>query len=145
MKTFKLLSIFTIIFSFSQCASLQLENNSPFKVITASFINWSGGQQGVKGMNVEIHYSSNKTIEFDKIYFEDKVANLEVKPSSKNKLVVGFFSDNSEFLDTDKKEFFNLNKKEAIISYKEDNKLKYYKIKEVKQGKQVFYPSAPKQ
>lgn len=154
MKTMKILSILTIIFGFSQCGSLKFEKNPPFKIISAVAQNWSGGQPGVRGTNININYSSDINIEFDSVYYLNKVVKLENKKSKENKLVVGFFNRSSInrdlILDLDsKKEInntvpevkkfpFDLKDNEAVISYKIGDKIKYYKIVSVKKGKSRF-------
>jgi hypothetical protein len=160
MNAMKILSILAIIFGFSQCGSLKLEENPPFTINSATYINWSGGQQGVKGMNLKIEYSSTSKIDFQNVYFADNVAKLEDKSFKKSKIVVGFFSSNEKrdiVLDSNtKKEMnntlpdnskipFELKENEAVITYKINDKIKYFKIDDVKKGKPVFYPSAPKQ
>lgn len=40
---------------------------------------------------------------------------------------------------------FELNQNEAIISYILKGKTKYFKVKSIKKGKNVFYPKAPKE
>ncbi len=156
----KFLSILAIIFGFSQCGSLKLEENPPFKITSAIHTNFSGGQQGVSGMNVKIMYTSNETIEFDSIYFSKRIAKLEVRNGNDIKMVIGHFNTSTRNRDLvldanpkkeinnkvpELKEFpFELKDNEAIISYIISDKIKYFKIKSIKKGKPVFFPSAPK-
>lgn len=143
MKGLKFISIITIIIGFAMCKSLKLEENPPFKIISATYKNWVGGQQGVRGTNVTIKFSSTKTIQFDSIYFDKKVAKLQTKNSNDN-LLMGYFNTSTRrdlILDANptkelkntvpaiKKFPFKLNENEAVISYKINGKIKYYKIK----------------
>lgn len=159
MKTMKIVSILVIIVGFSQCGSLKFEQHPPFKITSAVYQNWSGGQPGVKGMNVKITYTSNKTIEFDSLYFEKRAVDLQIKDSKTNKLVVGYFTSNETndlIFDANPvkelqnpipsmKQFpFELEKNEAVISYKIKGKIKYFKVSSVKKEKNLFFPSAPK-
>jgi hypothetical protein len=157
----KILSILAIIFGFSQCGSLKLEDNPPFKITSAVYTNLSGGQPGVKGIDVQIIYTSKNVIEFDSIYFAKRIAKLEVNKIDAQKMIIGHFNTSTIkrdiVLDSNptkeinnevpeiKKFPFELNENEAIISYKIKGKTKYFKIKSVKRGKPIFYPSAPKQ
>ncbi|WP_298779660.1 hypothetical protein [uncultured Polaribacter sp.] len=154
----KFLSILTMLFGFSQCGSTKLVENPPFNVESAVYTNWVGGQPGSSGMNVVIRYTSDKEIEFDSLYYSKRISKLEVKPGKDSKVIVGHFNTsvkkNDLILDVDsKKELhnkipeinklpFELKENEAVISYKIDNKVKYFKIENLKKGKPVFFPSA---
>mgnify|MGYP000619178694 FL=1 len=156
----KILSILTIILGFSQCGSMKFQENPPFKITSATYENWTGGQPGVKGTNVKIEYTANKIVEFDSIYFSNKVAKLQTKEASKNKMIFGYFNTsslkNDMVLHSDstkemkntipkiKKIPFELKENEAVISYKINKKTKYYKITSLTKAKSSFFPSAPK-
>lgn len=160
MKKMKILSILVIIYGFSQCGSLKLEENPPFKITSATYTSWVGGVPGVSGKNVKITYTSNKNIEFDSIYFSKRKAKLEINTTKNQKMIVGHFNTSSQkrdvILDIDpRKELkneipeiknfpFKLNENEAVISYKIKDKTKYFKIKSLKKGERIFFPSAPK-
>lgn len=154
-----ILTVFIIV-CFSQCASVTFEEHTPFKITSAVYQNWSGGAPGVNGMNVKINYTSNKTIEFDSIYFQKRVVDLQIKNSKINNLVVGYFIsvETSDIIfdanpvkemhnsaPTIKKIPFQLKENEAVISYKIKGKIKYFKIASVKKEKSLFFPSIPKQ
>ena len=146
MKVTQILSIFIILFGFSECGSMQFDKNPPFKIISASYQNWNGGQPGVKGTNVKIQFTSTKTIQFDSVYFDNRVAKLETKNSNDN-LLIGYFNTSSIkrdiILDANptkelknpvleiKKFPFDLKENEAVISYKINDEIKYYKINEL--------------
>ncbi len=149
MKGLKFISIITIIIGFAMCKSLKLEENPPFKIISATYKNWVGGQPGVRDTNVKIQFSSTKTIQFDSIYFDNKVAKLQTKNSNDN-LLMGYFNTSTRrdlILDANttkelknpvlaiKKFPFKINKNEAVISYKINGKIKYYKIKSLQREK----------
>ena len=159
MKTMKMVSIFLIIVGFSQCGSLNFEKNPPFKISSAVYQNWSERQAGVQGINVKIAYSSNRTIEFDSIYFSKRIVDLQIKDSKAGKMVVGYFITNQRkdmILDENPirelenpvpiiRSFpFELDENEAVISYKFKGKIKYFKIASIKKEKSLFLPSALK-
>ena len=92
MKKMKILSILVIIYGFSQCGSLKLEENPPFKITSATYTSWVGGLPGVSGKNVKIVYTSNKDIEFDSIYFSKRKAKLEINNTKNQKMIIGHFN-----------------------------------------------------
>jgi hypothetical protein len=157
----KFLSILAIILGFSQCGTLKLEENPPFKITSAIHTNFHGGQPGVSGMNVKIIYTSDNDVLFDSIYFSKRVVKLEERKRNNIKMIIGHFNTSTRnrdlVLDADPKkeinnktpdfkEFpFELEDNEAIISYLLNGKKKYFKIKSIKKGKAAFFPSAPKQ
>ena len=160
MKILKILSVLTIICSLLQCGSTNLETSPPFEINSAAYFSWIGGQPGISGMNVKIRYTSDKNIQFDSIYFRKKIVKLEVNISKDQKMIIGHFNTSSPnreiVLQLDpmkemkneipeiKKFPFELNENEAIISYRVNDKIKYFKIKTVKKGKRIFFPAAPK-
>ncbi len=155
----KLVTIFAIIFSFTQCKSLKLEDNPPFIIDSATQTALVGGKPGNTSVNVTIAYTSNKTIQFDSVYFMNRVAKLQASEAKGKKMLTGNIVTSAKrdlVLNSDsKKEInntvpeadnfpFELKENEAVISYKQDDKIYYYKIKSLRKGKTVFYPSAPK-
>ncbi|TXD50580.1 MULTISPECIES: hypothetical protein [unclassified Polaribacter] len=161
MKKIKMGFIVLMFVLFFQCRSLQFDQNPPFKITSAVHQYWVGGQPGIKGVNIIIGYSSKKKIEFDSIFFDKRVANLQSKNSETETetLVVGYFIVNERkemILDENPvKEFqnpipiikkfpFQLKEDEAVISYKIQGKIKYFKIVSVKKEKELNFPSLPK-
>jgi len=161
MKNLKIISVLAIIFTLSQCGSINFERNPPFEINSAAYFSWVGGQPGISGMNVKISYTSDKNIQFDSIYFRKRSAKLEVSNTKDQKMITGHFNTSSQ-----KREFvmelnpvkemkneipnitsfpFKLNENEAIISYKIKDKKKYFKIKTVKKGERILFIDTPKQ
>jgi hypothetical protein len=144
----KILSTLIILIGFSQCGSLKPEHKAPFKIITAIYENWVGGQPGVKGTNIKITYIANTHFKFDSIYFRNRVTKLQTKNIDTNQMVIGYFNTstkkNDVILNADpikelnnpipviKKNAFELKTNEAIISYKMNGKIKHYKIELLK-------------
>ena len=160
MKILKILSVFTIIFSLLQCGSINFEMSPPFEINSAAYFSWVGGQPGISGMNLKISYTSDKNIQFDSIYFRKRIVKLKASNLEDQKMIVGHFNTSSPnreiVLQLDpmkemkneipqiKKFPFELNENEAIISYKVNDEIKYFKIKIVKKGKRMFFPAAAK-
>lgn len=157
----KFLSIIAILFSFTQCGSIKLENNPPFKFKKASYNNWVGGQPGVSGTIVEIELGESSNIDFDSIFFRNKSTKVEINTSNGKTLLIGHFNTSKRqnrdlILDADvtkemkntlpdvKKFPFELKKDEAILSYKLGDKINYFKIEDIEKTKPVFYPRANK-
>lgn len=150
MKTSVSIYLVFILIAFTQCKTVQFENNPPFKVISASFNNWSGGQPGVRGTKVSISYQAKEKIEFQSIYFRNSSTITELQTVNGETVVAGFFdtstraNDKIENLkinkkkenhdnDHDKNPHFDLQHNEAVISYKSGDKIKYYKISGLKE------------
>lgn len=149
----KFLSILTIIIGFSQCGTTKLIKNPPFKIESATYTNWVGGVPGVSGTNVEITLSEKATIVFDSLFFRKRATKIDVK---QHILVAYFNTSNRKKYDVilhsdSKKELknkipkpdsfpFELKENEAIISYKVDNKTKYFKIENIEKLKTDHLP-----
>jgi hypothetical protein len=155
----KFLSIIAILFSFTQCGSIKLDNNPPFKIEKALYNNWFGGQPGVSGTKIEIELKENSSIAFDSIFFRNKSTKVEIKTTSKKTLLIAHFNTSKRqnrdlILDVDvtkeikntlpevKKFPFDLKENEALISYKVGNEIKYFKIENVEKAKSMFFPRA---
>lgn len=155
----KILSILTIIVSFSHCGSNKFVKNPSFKVEKAVYNNWVGGQQGVSGTKLEIHLINAASINFDSLYFQNKITKVEVIKLDDKLQLIGHFSTSKRqnrdlILDVDpKKELqntlpnlekfpFELKENEAILSYKKGQKRMYFKIENIKEIQFVAFPSA---
>ncbi|WP_157662452.1 hypothetical protein [Polaribacter sp. SA4-10] len=157
----KLISIIAILFSFTQCGSIKVEKNPPFKIEKASYNNWVGGQPGVRGTKVEIALKENSSIIFDSLFFRNKSTKVEINTAGSKMLLIGHFNTSKRqnrdlILDADvTKEMkntppdvndfpFELKENQAIISYKVGYKIKYFKIENIEKTKPVFFPRANK-
>ncbi|MFY0602344.1 MAG: hypothetical protein JXQ93_00235 [Flavobacteriaceae bacterium] len=145
-----------MIIGLTTCKTLKLEKNPPFKVIGATYNNWVGGQQGVSGIRIIIGYTATKKINFKKIFFFDKEANIEMKEKEGKTYLFGYIdtstrrnndlvlnsSRKKEIKNTlpERKVAFKLEKNDAIISYLVKGKIKYVKIPNIKQTKTDYYP-----
>ena len=151
----KYLSILMCVILFSQCRSVKFDNTAPFEITSATYQNWLGGQPGVSGTKVKIIYKANKTIQFDSIYFSNKVAKLEAKDANRNTVVFGYFKTssfkNDLILDDNpikelnnpipgiRKIPFELKENQAVISYIIKGKIKYYKIQNLIKEKTLTF------
>ena len=144
---------FLIAFSFIQCNSLKLESNPPFKIKGATYNYWVGGQPGISGIKVNIRYKSKNDIVFETLYFQNRTVKIEVRTVKGKSYLIGHFdtSTREDIIVVEentvpkpvaiKPKFpFDLKDNEAVIKCKEKNKVKYFKIQNIKKTKTDFYP-----
>ncbi|WP_299712955.1 hypothetical protein [uncultured Tenacibaculum sp.] len=145
------------ILLFMSCASYQFEKQPPFKIISGTYTNWVGGVRGVSGTNINIVYSSNQEVEFDSIFYKDRKTKVSYKKNGSETSLLGQFRNETEdfqlqrsaqleygnSLPNDKKKKidnpFKLDGNEVVISYKENNEIKYFKYSNLTEGEQVLY------
>ncbi|MCB0461648.1 MAG: hypothetical protein R2816_01525 [Flavobacteriaceae bacterium] len=162
MKTIKhifgLLILTVIMASFSQCSSAQkLQKKAPITINQVYYQKWIAGVEGGgSGVNIFIETSSN-TIKLDSVYFQGKGAKLVLKPSNDTLYIGRFISDFNKkedmvFSSDPNKEYgnkppqlpvkipFELNDDECVISYSENDKTKYFKLKNIKERESINYP-----
>jgi hypothetical protein len=159
MKTIKIFSVILLIIGFSQCGAAKFDKNPPFEITSAIVQNWDGGQPGIQGKNLKITYTSNRTIQFDSIFFDKRSTYLQVKNTNERKMVVGYFKSKEKqdlILDENpvkelqnvvpilKEVPFQLKENEAVISYTIKGKKKYFKILTIEEEKDVLFPSSSK-
>ena len=153
MKTLKYVSFLSLMLivmtSFSQCASSKkLQEKSPGMIGEVYFENWVAGVQGGgAGTNIVIPVSGPQ-IALDSVYFRGEVAKLEQggilpKPAKGHYYIGRFYSkfnqddgttlyppkeDTSQNSEEAKPIPFKLEENECVISYFENDVIKYYKI-----------------
>ena len=81
MKTIKILLLFSIAFSFSNCSTIKLTETAPFKITGATYHTWVGGQPGVSGTNLIIGIDNKSDITIKSVYFRNRKNN----PSLENR------------------------------------------------------------
>ncbi|MDU8884617.1 hypothetical protein RXV94_00495 [Yeosuana sp. MJ-SS3] len=151
-----------ILLSFSHCSSAQnLQDNAPVELGEVYYQKWVAGiQGGGSGINLFVNLvENNQNVIFDSVYFRGK--SVKLGTNSSNNSFVGRFSTvlnrKPDVILSDKPqgEFgnqvpiipksipFNLKDNECVISYKENNRIKYFKIKKIKEKPTLSYPSTP--
>jgi len=149
--------------NFSNCASTQkLEKSLPLTIGEVYYQDWVAGiQGGGSGYNIFIPVLDNpKSITLDSVYFKGKQAKLELND---NAVFIGRFKttlnekqdiimSNEPFAEygnkvpkLPQKTPFDLKDDACVISYKQGNILKYYKILNVLKKEPKIYPSAKPQ
>ncbi len=161
MKTIKKLlflpTIYLLVISITQCSSAQIDKKAPATITEVFYQEWVGGQPGSRGTLVTIKLDTpNTKMTFDSIYFDGKVVKLKSNLVKNEQIITGNFmvltNPNGMVLHTDpKKEFgntapnleakipFEIEKNEAIISYSIHNKIRYFKVENIKKRKTLFY------
>ncbi|AXT18542.1 hypothetical protein D7030_07155 [Flavobacteriaceae bacterium AU392] len=146
-----------VMASFSQCSSVkELQAQAPVNLGEVYCQDWVAGVEGGgAGTNIFIP-TTDTSIKFEKVYFRGKMANLEIKDG----LYIGRFKSNvnqpkeislnqeSNIKTSKSKEEkipFALEDNQCVVSYKDGNKTKYFKIDNVIQRETEAYPSAKPQ
>jgi len=157
----QLLLMLVALTGFSQCSSTRaLQDNAPLEIGEVYFQKWIAGVEGGgSGINLFIP-TSKSTIKLDSVYFRDKGVKLESRAID-GVLYIGRFKSefnqrkdmiissepNAEFENPvpriKQKIPFKLKDDQCVISYKEGNKTRYFKIESIAEKRLVQYPSAP--
>ncbi|EAR13443.1 hypothetical protein PI23P_03077 [Polaribacter irgensii 23-P] len=161
MKSIKLLFILSLVCCFYQCSSSIFVSNPPFSVEKAFYNDWVGGQPGVRGMLLEVHLKNAAGIVFDSLYFQSKSTEVSVRNLDAKIQLIGQYTianrirrdvilnkDSSKELKNpfpSLRQFpFDLMNNEAVLSYKKEGKMLYFKVKNIRKVSTVPFPSAPK-
>jgi len=146
------------VLGLSQCKTqYKLQKNPSFTVIKAFYQDWVGGQPGNSGTVVQIFTQDIINVKPDSLYFQNRVAVIDVKPAKTDGLWVANFrkefrkevviNDNPDkTVVTEVPETsnfpFELAKDEAVLRYMVDDKVYYYKITGIVKKETIFYPAA---
>lgn len=163
MKTVShIIFIVFVSFALMQCSSVpKLEANAPFNVTEIYSQNWIAGiKGGGSGTNLFVTISDREeNVVIDSVFFRGKVTKFETN-SGENSYVGRFSTSINKkqdiiLSDAPNAEFgneapkiskpipFDLKNSECIISYKENNTTRYFKISAIKEKPMLSYPSAP--
>lgn len=147
--------------SFSQCSTAQkLQKTMPTEFGDVYCQKWVAGVRGGgSGLNLFIPVGDSSVL-LDSAYFREKSIKLEVRETTEGLLYVGRFktdlnsqkdlilsSDpNQEYANKlpaiEKNIPFELKDDECVVTYKQGDKTRYYKISNVKQQEPLNYPMA---
>lgn len=153
--------LLTIMTSFSQCSSSKtLQEKAPATFGEVYFQRWNAGiQGGGSGINLFISVEDANVV-LDSVYFRGKSAKLETKPQNKSLYIAYFKTEfnqpkdivmSSNPLDEynnplpiqKEKIPFTLKDSECVVSYKDGQTTKYFKIENITEKEVINYPSAP--
>ncbi|MEZ4801615.1 MAG: hypothetical protein R2797_02500 [Gelidibacter sp.] len=165
MKSLRNISIVVVMASlFSNCSSAQkLQEKAPFDLEEVYCQKWIAGVKGGgSGINLflDIKNQIPQNIQLDSAYFRGRVAKIELIEDKNTIYVARFDSDFNQKTDivmsSDPNEEygnqapkingkfpFELKDSECVISFKEQNETKYFKIENIVERHLQNYPSAP--
>ena len=142
----KLIGILLLALSFGQCASMKMENNHPFKIESAT----TESLPETNALNLAIEFTASKTIDFKKVYFQNRIADAVVEQKSNKKHIVAQYKTSllegkkDIILHADPKEEFGntpnnptekfpfkLKENEAMVSYTIGDKIHYVKVENI--------------
>lgn len=168
LQSIIVISAFSLLFSlsFTQCSSAQksFKVTETFEVIDKEnpkvyYRHWIAGVRGGgSGTNVFIHESILKGKTVDSIYFQNKVAKLNIPSTASNFFTASFRRDINQLkkpgIETDEVKNskinqqpifpFELNDNEAVVSYLVKSDKRYLKITNMVKQESLAYPSAPR-
>jgi len=152
MKFIYLLAFIGIL---NSCNSTKKTNKKavPFNIESATYQNWYGGREGVRGVTIEISVlNTKKKVSFTTVYYLDKKSTITVKNDNGNYILIGNINTslikNRKLASNPQNEYGNkapikpkypnLAKDEAVLEYTINDELFYKKIKLTKK-KDLFY------
>lgn len=159
MKTFTYI-ILALGFSLTGCSSQKkLVKNPPFEVGQATCQSWVGGRpESGSGIKLEVPIADiPATASLQKAYFRDNVADLKVEERDGELFAVANFKNKSmekpdiTMHGDSTKEVgnqpptlqeampFELNEDECVLSFVENDTIKYVKVSEIKEKKPLMY------
>lgn len=162
-QTISVLLLSFVMVGFSQCSSAnKLQEKPPIEIGEVYFVKWvSGVRGGGHGINIFIPVKDTEVM-LDSVYFRERVAKLNINPSN-NKEYIGSFIEqskepthdiiissdslaesNNKLVIIEPKSPFTLEHNECVVSYKEGEKTKYFKIKNIKEKKTKDFPMSPR-
>lgn len=152
----KLFGILIFVFSLTQCASNKLDVSPSFSIKKASYSHIIGGLPGNGTLNLMIEFTSDKTIYFEKVYFQNRVVNAVIEHKQNKKYIAARYriatnqDSNDLILSANSEEEYGnttnhqdkfpykLKENEAIITYKIRNKIHIYKVENIIKEKRIF-------
>ena len=162
MKYYTLFILFLFSILFYQCNTSKIifQEKPEFDILEVFSQGFVGGQPGNAGINVVINVENSEDIIPDSLYFQQRVAALEVKPYEKGVLWVARFQhitrsepnlnenpngDLTAEVPIMENFPFDLQNNEAVLLYHKNNTALYYKIINIKQKETIFFPAAKPQ
>ncbi|MFK5889630.1 MAG: hypothetical protein QM486_02730 [Flavobacteriaceae bacterium] len=144
-----------ILLSFlTNCKSGKINNKLPFKIVTKTYYNWTGGQPGVKGTNVVLKLmNTSKSFKADSLYFNGKGTLLEIHIKKDTLVLMGYYStprvpvrleiEPSQKKITKKpitKIPYTLKANEAVLTYFINGVKKYLRLADLAETDKKYYP-----
>ena len=143
--------LFLLLFSLGCSNQFKLEKKAPLTFKESYYQEWvSGVKGGGSGVDVFLlieENNINRNVQMKGLYFKQKYCELELQGNNKyqgfiktSKNIIPNISDNSVPIDKseDEKIPFSLEKNNAVVSFTENGKQKYVKLKLKKKQNQYF-------
>jgi len=95
MRKFIYYGLGLMLLSFlTNCKSGKINNKLPFKIVTKTYYNWTGGQPGVKGTNVVLKLLKVDIDNFkaDSLYFNGKGTPIETHIKKDTLVLMAYYS-----------------------------------------------------
>jgi len=159
-----LITLPLIMFSFTQCSSQKkLQDKAPIQLQEVYCQSWVAGVKGGgAGINIFIptDLKTHDHKRLDSVYFRGKSAKLNIIEDKTivyvGRFILEAYKDQDIIMSSDKKEEygnkmlkvkesipFDLKDDECVVSYKEGEKTRYFKIENIVEKASIPYPSAP--
>lgn len=151
---FQILFFCVFLFIFANCANgKKLQVEPPVEIEQAFYTTYTGAVKGAdSGYNLFIPVAGDAKIEMDTVYFRGRKAVLQQDPKDPHLYVANFKIPSAEgekpeliMHEDPKKEFgnpvperlekmpFEMEKDEAVVRYKKNGKINYFKIKGIQE------------
>ncbi|MDO1502231.1 hypothetical protein Q2T40_19020 [Winogradskyella maritima] len=159
IRTVMKIPVFALICSlFMQCSSIpKLQEKAPTEFGEVYMQSWVAGVEGGgSGINVFIETMSDNVV-LDSIYFRGEVAQLETKSASPKMYIGRFVNEGNQMNEPSlgssveshsepkSENPFKLEDNACVVSYKDGDKTKYFKLTDIKEKPADLYPSAKPQ
>ena len=152
MKT-NIYLLFTIIL-FASCNSTKSSQKEiPFTIQNATYQNWFGGQEGIKGVKIEIVIkTTSEKISFQTLYYQDKKTTIksinntnfitliaDINTSKEDKIISKSKEEEYGNQAPIKPKYPNLTESETIIEFLQNGTKKHYKVS-LSEKEALYYP-----
>jgi len=155
-KNLKIIALLLITVLFTNCKSTQSNSKKPFTITKATYQNWYGGQEGVRGIKIEIQATViESNITYNSVYFKNKKGKIKLERCDNHKIHItsnintGYRKHLKNMHSNHQKEYGNkvpvknsypdLKENEAVLKYTQHKEEKTIKIILTKK-KDIFYP-----
>jgi len=154
----KIFGLSILVMGISSCAGgkdYSLEQNPPFEIESAYFQKWMAGVRG-GGSGTKVFITLSETdseISFVEIHYRNTFLTATKHHQKLNTFYADFLNEGSQDVIMDgetvkesqnippPKSPFNLDDNEAVIGYKMNGEMKYYKISNLEEKPIIAYPS----
>ena len=157
MKSIKLLTLLFGMLGLTQCKAVKFDKQPPFTIHSATYAHIVGGTPGNSTLNLILTYTTKEDVTFENVYFLNRKTKAVTEVKGNKKIIAARYNTSTtqnksdlvlhsntveEFnnkLPKETEKFpFQLKEDEAVISYKKNNTLYFFKVENIKKRKSVF-------